>query len=185
MMKLVLTILVLVLFGVAIQAQNSETKNKNVLYKNSLKIRPLNNIIGGEYGLTYERVIKPKRSLNIYGDISFNDIKSSNNEKRGNGFDSQLGVDVLFYLSKNKIAPIGWYAGTGPIFTYSRVELDNNEFNFLLIGARAITGYQWIIIKRINLGIEGGLRYDKNLTSGANLNNLGMILNISLGYSWL
>jgi len=190
MKKIILSILTLMLLSAGAHAQNSESNSDtNKTFKHSLKVRPLN-AYAGEYGVTYERVIKPKRSLNFYAHVLFEKVYQDptivNTIKIGNQLTSHIGIDYRFYLSKNKIAPIGWYAGLGPLAYHVSANLDspNADINLFFLGAQAHSGYQWVYKSGISLSVNGGIEYNKALSSSIKGFGLDPEINFAVGYSW-
>jgi len=194
MKKIILGVLTLILFSAEFQAQNTEPSSDsdslNIAFKHSLKVKPLSTL-GGEFGLSYERVIKPKRSLNFYAEITFEDIFDdptiTGSEKIGDYNLSRIGVDYRFYLSKQKLAPKGWYAGVGPLAYLLNYKYDNSndKDNIFYLGARAHSGYQWVFKNGINIGADGGIQYNKALSREFNISGLSfLVVNFAVGYSW-
>lgn len=183
------SILLTLLSIVSLQAQ------ENVNSKNVFKVHPID-AFGGGIGLGYERVIKPKLSLDfevfqLFKDISFDDGLSE--------LDYRLFVetDVRRYLSKKRKAPEGFFVGVGILANYNKfnrlkkdesneVEIDVQE---LIIGAGIKTGYQWVFKKALkgftaeaNATVDYRIRlkaFDRNTDDG-----IGVTARVTIGYSW-
>jgi|GEM_PF-2764008 len=161
--------------------------------KHIIKVFPLD-ALGGSIGLGYERVIRPKRSLNFVLFQGFAKPNFVNNvSERSYYLFSEAGL--RFYLSKQKKAPEGLFVNGGLFarYTYDRLKNKVNsqifDFERIQVGGFGRIGYQWIFkkaLKGFSTEVEGGVDYRVNteILDGGPLNPFDINLNVSLGYSW-
>ena len=172
-----------------------EKTNDSVFPKNVIKIHPLDAISGG-IGLNYERVLKPKTSIEIelfqhYGNEEFDDGLSELN------YDLFLETDIRRYLSKRKKAPSGFFIAAGVLATYSNFNrLKNedtnevvNDVESLWVGAAVKIGHQWVFkkyLKGFTTEINSSIDYRTRLGifDRSPANGVSVLLRLTIGYSW-
>jgi len=183
------SVLIGLLTVVSLNAQEVVRDNENKQTKNIIKIHPLA-ALGGVIGLGYERVLKPKTSINFVLFQQFNEPNFDNNvfEKNYNMF---FATEIRRYLSKQKLAPRGWYV-SGGLFTeynYNTYKDRRDNLERLWIGTFGRTGYQWVFkkaLKGITTEVNGGLGYrtTTGIFDGGSEHLLDVYINWTIGYSW-
>ncbi len=196
MKKIKWTILIGLLAVISLNAQekinDSNKKQLEFRPKNIVKLHPLV-ALAGVIGIDYERVIKPKKSLNFRLFQQFNEPNFDNNKYERN-YNMLFEAELRRYLSKRKNAPEGWSVSGSLMTEYNYNRLEKNsasdeDIERLWVGVFAKTGYQWVFkkaLKGITTEVNGGLGY--RTTTGIfdekSLSGLAINLNFTLGYSW-
>ncbi len=197
MKKIGWSILIGLLTIVSLNAQETVNDNEKeeitFMPKHIIKIFPLSALVG-EIGIGYERVIKPKTSLNFVLFQAFDgpDFDNSISERRYQLF---FETGIRRYLSKRKKAPEGWFVSGGLLTEYNYNKLKNKTNNQitdierLWVGASVRTGYQWIFkkaLKGMSTEIVGGLDYRTatGIFDGGNVHEINVNINFTIGYSW-
>ncbi|KAA1246846.1 DUF3575 domain-containing protein [Aquimarina sp. RZ0] len=192
MKKVILTITIMVFATITSIAQEVNTpgknRNKGVKYKNSIRTTPLS-ILGGEIGVSYERVLKPKISLNSLLAFNYNEY-DLNSKVSMDEYRVFLETEIRYYLSRHKNAPDGWFTSGGGLANYSYFIytgpplLQDRDFNILQIGGVIKMGYQWIFKRGFTIGSSGGVDYLTSVSNIKGADGLGYRLEFSIGYSW-
>ncbi|WP_271768044.1 hypothetical protein [Aquimarina algiphila] len=198
MKKIYLSIFIGLLTVVSLNAQETvhdNNKEENTFMpKNIIKVFPLNALIG-EIGIGYERVIKPKTSLNFTLIQEFRKDEIFNTALSVRDYYIFFEADMRFYLSKYKKAPEGWFVSGGLLGEYnyrkykSRINNQGVDFEWLQIGGSGKMGYQWMFkkgLKGLTIEVAGGARYrtavnifDKGFSDG-----FTPVVDFTIGYSW-
>jgi len=178
------------------QETNSETQQgiaENLVYKNSIRMLPLNTIFGSGISFEYEHVIKKHWTLNFqaFGQYYTTDIfRNGLLRTDGSIYEARIEIGARYYVSRRKPAPKGWFIGSGIIGGFRAVDFDesNNpdggDYNTFLIGGSIKSGYQWIFKSGFTLGLAGGANGRFKFSGPNEPNDFGPLLEFSIGYSW-
>lgn len=193
------SILIGLLMIISLNAQGEASKNneeETVEPKNIIKIHPLDALFSGGIGLGYERVIKPKTTLDFELFQQFKNLDFDNGLSELN-YNLFFETDIRRYLSKRKKAPKGFFVGGGILTIYNNYnKLRNNDTNEiandveeLWVGAAVKTGYQWMFkkaLKGITTEVNATIDYRTRLGifDRSTANEIGLLLRFSVGYSW-
>ncbi len=195
MKKIGWTILVGLLTMVSIHAQKTVPNNEkeSVIPKNNIKLHPLN-ALAGIIGIGYERVIKPKTSINFSLFQQFDEPNFENNVFEKN-YQMLFETALRYYISKQKKAPEGLFL-SGGLFTeynYNKYKSSTNnevkDVERLWIGGSTRIGHQWIFknaLKGISTELAGGVAY-KTITGifeEDTKSEFYVQLEFTIGYSW-
>ncbi len=195
MKKIDWSILLGLLMIVSLSAQETKKEKQQTDFKpkNIIKIHPID-ALGGAIGIGYERVIKPKTSLEIelFQDFSKRRFDSKMSERSYNLF---VETDIRRYLSKRKKAPKGFFMGGGILTVYNNFNAlkENNMIikgaEELWVGIAAKTGYQWVFKKALKgFTAETNASLDYRTRLGAfdrsTKNEIGLLLRFTIGYTW-
>lgn len=153
--------------------------------QNVVKINPLGAFLGSA-NLAYERALTEKSSVVIAPSFGF--LKSGGFKYTSFG----LGAEYRFYLSKEKVAPKGFYAGPGAGFNFGEAKWEDDateKTSFSGFNVKGIIGYQWIWNSGFTLDLNGGIQYldfkfkDSDV-DGVPLSGVLPTIGFSLGYSF-
>lgn len=157
-------------------------------YQNVVKINPLGALFGSA-NVAYERALNEGSSVVIAP--SFGLLKSAGFKYTSFG----IGAEYRFYFSKEKSAPMGFYAGPGAGFNFGEAKWDDsnndnsNKTSFSGFNVKGIIGYQWIWSSGFTLDLNGGIQYldfkfkDSDVT-GTPISGVLPTIGFSLGYSF-
>ena len=157
-------------------------------YQNVVKLNPLGALFGSA-NLAYERALSEKSSVVIAP--SFGMLKSGGFKYTTFG----LGAEYRFYFSKEKEAPMGFYAAPGVGFSFGQAKIDDiygdgedSKTNITAINAKGVIGYQWIFGSGFTVDLNGGLQYVKFKFKsdgfGIPLSGILPAVGASIGYSF-
>ena len=193
MKKIGWSILITLLTIVSLSAQ--EKHKESVFPKHIVKFHPLDALVGG-IAVGYERVIKPKTSIDIELSQQFNNIRFDDDMSELN-YHLFLETDIRRYLSKRKNAPEGFFIGAGVFTTYNNFNTLKNEDNdeidndveALWVGAGIKTGYQWVFkkaLKGFTAEANASIDYRRRLEvfDRSSENGVGILFRLTIGYSW-
>ncbi|MEW7292102.1 DUF3575 domain-containing protein [Aquimarina sp. 2304DJ70-9] len=183
MKKIGCSMLIVLLTIVSINAQEVVNEKEKITFmpKHIIKVFPLN-ALNGEIGIGYERVIKPKMSLNFILIQGF-DTQHFINNKYERNYNALFQTELRFYLSKRKKAPEGWFTGGGLLTEYNNIKVidrSNKDIFRFEAGVSGKMGYQWILkkgLKGITIEAAIGLEY-------RNITEFNTVLDFTVGYSW-
>ncbi len=196
MKKIGLNIFIGLLTVVSLNAQKAvqnNNKENTFIPKNIIKVFPLNALIG-EIGVGYERVIKPKTSLNFTLIQEF-DKEEFFNTVSVRYYTVFVEAELKLYLSKHKKAPEGWFVSGGLLgeCNYSeyksRINDQSVDLERFQVGGSGKTGYQWVFekaLKGLTIEVAGGIEYRTvaNMFGRAFSDGFDPVLNFTVGYSW-
>lgn len=195
MKKIGLNIIIGLLTIASLNAQEtlSDKEESLLMPKHIVKVFPLDLLYGG-VAVGYERVIKPKTSLNfeLFQGFGKPEFKNSISEK---SYRLYFETSVRRYISKQKKAPEGWFLSGGLITQYDYDKLKNKTSSLitnrerLRFGASGRTGYQWLFkkgLKGFTAEVIGGFdfRTVSDLFDGGGSTGYNITLNATIGYSW-
>lgn len=156
--------------------------------KNVVKINPLG-LIFGTLPLSYERVIKPKISLQFSPTVVFISGTFDGTKSNLTGF----GFEFMpkFGFGKKTELPRGWYAAPAAGYSYASGKSGNQSGSVGLFNLGGVAGYQWVFGKSDSgfaLDLNAGLQYINASSSGdissVSINGILPRIGVNIGYAF-